>query len=326
MKLYEPVSIILGILLFGSVISDKINDWQDRKQLKFAIDTSVGLSKEVVTLSANNIEATKQINTLLEEKGKVEEKYNKQLAEKDKKTGEQMGLLAAQAKDIAQTTPASDTIKHFDTAKQFMDLYSGSILDSGLAWNTTYINSTSREFEALKKELEITKKENDKLTQNLQRESEKAITLSTQLNSKSIELEKTVGKVQVIENTLYNEKGWAAKLKKILFISALLTIIGGILYVGFHIWHVYKKNKDINDIREKLREEAERRRQAMKEKFENEAHAKELTSAVKTFLTVDSEGNETMRRIIAANGLKKKFEGFVDCDGNGIDDKTENKV
>lgn len=323
--LYEPVSIILGILLVASITSDKIKDFQDRKELKKQIDTSVTLSGEVVTLSANVMQLSTNLNGMIKEKGEVEKKYERQLAEKDAKTGEQFGILTAQAKSIAETTPSADTTKHFDTAKTFMNLYGGTITDVGLAWNTSYVNSSVKDYEAIKKELEITRNLNQQLQKNLEKTSNDNVTLSTQLNGKSIELEKTVGKVSLIENTLYAQKGWMAKFKQIIFYSVIIAMIGALGYVAFHLWHIKKKNADINEIREKLREEAERRRLANKEKFEKDAEAKELASAVKTFLKISPDGNRDMLAILGANGLRDKFKDFVDCNGNGIDDRGENK-
>ena len=260
------------------------------------------------------------MNSMIKEKGEVEKKYEKQLVTKDAETGKLFGTLASQAQSIAVTTPASDTIKHFDTAKTFMDLYGGTITDSGLAWNTTFINTQKSDYELIKAQLETTRKENEKLQKNLEKTSTENVQLTGKLSDKAVELEKTVGKVAVIENTLYAQKGWAAKLKSILYISVVLTIIGGLCYIRFHIWQLKQKNKDITDIRDKLREEAERRRQATREKFNQEAEAKELKSSVKAFMSVDNEGNVGLKRILRSNGLRKQFEDFKDVDGKTIDE------
>ena len=321
MKLYDGgITILLGILLLGSVISDKFEKKQDRKELKTHIDNSVKLSATMVSLSSNNMETSKELNKLIVEKTNLDKKYEGQLKEQEKKTGEQLGILAAQASDIYSTTPAADTLKHFDTVKVFMQLHGGTIADQQLSWNTSFINSSTKEYEILKKELEITRRENEKLSTTLQKESDKNVNLSTQLNSKSLELEKTIGKVSLTETLLYSQKGWAQKLKSILYTSIILTIIGGIIYVMFHVWQLRQKNKDIVDIREKLREEAERRRLANKEKYEKEAQANELKNAAKIFMSTDKTGNQEFKRILRSNGLKKHFVDFKDIEGKTIDE------
>jgi hypothetical protein len=301
MKLYEPITILLAVLLIGYAVSDKLSAKQDRKELKQQIDNSVELSQQLATISSEKVLLANELNTTIKDKLLVEERYTKQLQEKDNKVGEQFGLLTSQAQTIAQSTPANDTITHYETSKSFMELHNGRMTDPNLAWNTAFINTQMVEYELLKQQLEQTKKENEKLNITLVKESEKNVELSDKLNNKSIDLEKTVGKVQLIENTLFAQRGWVARIKQLIFVSVIIFIICGVSYVLFHIWQIVSYKK-------KLNEEITRRRLANTDKYDAEFKAKELTAAVKTFLSVNEEGNETMKSIINANGLKKIFD------------------
>lgn len=304
LRVIDPLSIGLLVLLCGGGLADFFNDRKVNKQFDKLILVNEAQAKELSAASGNLQKQAVLVNDLVGKQAQMEAKFNETLAQKDKKAGEQWGIAATQAGSIARTTPASDTVQHYNTTVGFMKQAGGVEIDQILAWNTSYVAQNQQEMEILRKLLEQEKVEKAKIAENLAKETQKSENLAKNLADKAIQHEKVAGEVQVAHTILKDKDSWIAKLKSVMFWSAVVTIIGVIGFVLYHLYHIL-------GLRRVVRAEAERRRQANEARYEAEKHAYELKTATKTFLAVGPEGNDQMMAILNANGLKKHFEDAI---------------
>lgn len=300
----DPVSWVLGLLLLAYAGGDMFKSHQDRSDYKEMVALNHQQAKELTSMSGNIYQSAQVITGLVIKGAETERKYQEILAKKDATAGEQLGILATQAESIANTTPASDTIKHHETAVSFMEQAGGSKIDEQLAWNKAYVAQNLAEMARIKALLEKEQQEKLRVQAELSASAAKNDKLASELVKKAEAHEQTAIQVKVVEGELHKTTDWLSKLKRMVFWASILAFIG---FIGFVIYHIY----NIFGLRKVVRAEAEKRRIANQEKYEAEALAGELKTSVKTFFNIGPEGNEQMKNILKANGLKKHFEDIL---------------
>lgn len=312
MKLYvEPITITLGILFLASMISSEFKTREDRRDLKQAIDKNYQQATTIATLSSNVIQKVSEVDVLQRKLNETDEQYQKRLDEKDKQVGQQMGIVATQAKTIYNSTPNGQTEQHLNTAVEFMRHYSGNMIDQGLAWNAAYITNQNEQMKLLKEELEELKKEKKELKGELEKTTTELKTESSKTYAEALAHKETAARVVAIEGEKAKANALWERTKRILNIVVVISIIGGLLYLAFHIWQILSYRKQLRGVAMRAEEEAARRREANQKRYELEAHANELKTSIKTFFNVDDIGNSTMKKILESNGLKKHFEDVI---------------
>lgn len=315
MKLYEPISIALGLLLLCYVAADKWTSWQDRKEIKQSIEKNFEQSVTINTLAGNIMQASQKEKELIKEKQEVERKYEEKLVEKDKQVGSMFGTVASQADTIYQSTPNGQTQFHLDTSLRFMKLFSGNLTDVGMAWNNAYVRAQNSEMELLKQHLNDLKTQNNNLTSTLTQEIEMTGNLTQRLNKKTEEHVQEALKVKIIEGEKAKTSSIFEKFKQTVYFAVIISALGGLIYLGFHIYQIVSYKK-------KLNEEITRRREANEKYYETERVKNETITSIKTFLHSGPEGNSQMLNILKANGLKKIFEDTI----NQVEPPPENKA
>lgn len=310
MKLYvvDPISIGLLILLFGYGAADMFKGFQDRRAIMDLVKENSRQADHLVTLAGNAQQGAEVIQKLVIKQAEEEKKYQGLLADKDAKTGEQFGILAAQAKTISQTTPASDTISHYKWASDFLAQAKGTIADAGLAWNTAYIKKNLADMNELQRQLEEEKRERQAAQERLLAEAERNEQLARALVTKTQEHAQTAKQVVAVEGELAKEVGIFETVKKTIKWSLIIGGLLGILYVGFHVYQVVSLKRRV------LAEEA-RRREANQQMYAHKDTVDEMKTLIKTFMAVGPEGNAQMAALLKANGLKKHFEDVL-ADGS----------
>lgn len=321
MKLYvEPITITLGILFLASMISSEFKTREDRRDLKQAIDKNYQQATTIATLSSNVVQKVSEVDVLQRKLNETDEQYQKRLDEKDKQTGQQFGIVATQADTIYQSTPNSQTEQHLNTAIGFMGLYGGNMIDKGLAWNASYIANQNEQMKLLKEELDYLKKEKKELKGELEKTTTELKTESNKTYAEALAHKETAARVVAIEGEKAKANALWERTKRILNIVVVISIIGGLLYLAFHIWQILSYRKQLRGVAMRAEEEAARRREANQKRYELENQANELKNAAKIFMSTDKTGNSEFKRILRSNGLKKHFEDFKDVEGKTIDE------
>lgn len=305
MKLYmDPITVGLAILLTAYFGVDQLGKFQDRSELRHLTRENARQATGLVTLAGNVQESAQLIQSLILENNGLEKKFEKTLKDKDQKTGEQFGILATQAETIARTTPASDTVAHYQTASGFMQQAGGAKVDQELAWNKVFIQNNMAEMALLQKMLEDEKKEKALIQQKLMQETDKNEQLAGTLVAKTQEHAKIAEKVQATEGALDKERTLFATIKRVIKYSVCIALLLGLAYVGFHVWQVMHYRK-------RLAAEEERRREANRQMYAQKGLSDEMKTLVKSFLAVGPEGNDQMHALLKANGLKEHFEDVL---------------
>lgn len=296
----DPVTVLL--VVFGLyVASDQVTDWREANKFSRVMDTNLDQAKQLGSMAGNMQEQSKVIVGLKLEQDQIEAQYEKTLTDKDREAGEQLGILATQAIQIAQTTPATDTIKHAETSKAFMKQAGGNTIDPGLAWNNAYIQQSLVEMDMLKQLLAAEKAEKARISAQLGTEINKADNLSLALVKKTEEHVTTAADLKAKGEAILAKDDLMRRAKAMAIYATCAAVIAGIAYVGFHIYQVIS-------LKRRVAEEEERRREANRARYEHEKTANELKTAIKTFKAIGPEGNDQMDIVINANGLKKHFE------------------
>jgi len=265
------IEIVVCVLLVGVLGSGTFNFTQKRRIKKLTAE-----NVEQATEIKNLVQEVKQINNkkdaIVEQKEKVEDEI------KDK-ASEGFSILYEQAKDIKAEHPSTFTQAHFDTAKAYVEVWGYKAIAGVIKW----------QHEQIQKQIEETKKAMERESQLrheylLYKDQTSKKLRDTQAKANEHE-EMAKGLKNKVENFMSNLDSMTSLRNWLIavIVVSVFVYFGGLKYV----------KKKLNDkIFEKDEEVKKYRRKKNK-----------MVRAMKTFVSVDEHGNETMERVTKAQGI-----------------------